>query len=392
VRAYPKVATIMSTRIETLRTKGRGFLDEATSIAQKAADAGRHMSATEQSSHDAAITAGRQVLEQLKQAKSDEAILGQAHTLAREIGSDDNGQPTNRGGAQVKSREWAAKTATKVLTAAQQHGVKALVTGSIDVANPISVGVVPMPTNPTRLTDLIVQREGLTGNAFSYLRQTVRTNNAAPVADLALKPTSVYTYAEIDDKAHVIAHLSQPIPERYLADHTQLEELLSSEMFNGVLNAVETQVISGSGVGENVTGILTAAGTTQVPWTTDIFTTLRKARTALQVKQEVPTAWAFSLADAESLDLAKDANGQFYGDQPTIFGNIPKVFAAGIPAGFAILADWTQCKLFVREDVKLDADRSGSNFTSNAVVLRAEGRYGFGVLRPQAFAIVDLTA
>ena len=379
---------------ETLRAAGNTALAEAKSISERAGAAGRQMTPAEQAAHDAAIAQGYQIVDQMKAAKADESILAKARAMADEIG-DINGTGTgNRGGAQVKARDWAAKTADKMTAAAEQFGVKALVTGSIDVANPISAGVVPMPDNPTRLIDLIVQREPLSGNAFSYLRQTVRTNNAAPVADLALKPTSVFTYAEIDDKAHVIAHLSQPIPERYLADHSALESLLSSEMFRGVNQAVEAQVISGTGVGENMTGILAAAGTVAVPYATSVFATLRKARTALATREEVPTAWAFSLADAELFDLSMDNQGRFYGSDvdDVVFGNLPKIVIPGIPAGVAVLADWTQCKLFVREDVKLDADRSGANFTNNSVVLRAEGRYGFGVLRPQAFAIVDLTA
>lgn len=381
--------TIMTTnQIERFRDAGNLAVKEARTIAEKAD--GRNMSTTEKAVYDAAMTKGRQLLDQIKAAKADEAILEQARALAREIGSD---QPTNRGGTQVKAREWAAKAAEKVRYTAEQFGVKALVTGSVDVPNPISVGVVPMPDNPTRLIDLIVQREGLTGNAFSYLRQTVRTNNAAPVADLALKPTSVFTYDEIDDKAHVIAHLSEPIPERYLSDHAALESLLSSEMFRGVNQAVEAQVINGTGVGENLPGIMTTPGTTAVPFATDLFTTLRKARTALATREEVPTAWAFSLADAELLDLQKDTTGRHFGSDvdDVVFGNLPKLVVPGVPAGWAILADWNQCRLFVREDVRLDADRSGANFTNNRVILRAEGRYGFGMLRPQAFAIVDLT-
>lgn len=67
------------------------------------------------------------------------------------------------------------------------------------------------------------------GNSFSFLRQTVRTNSAAPVADVALKPTSVYSLAEIEDRVRVIAHLSEPVPERYFADLSALEDFLRSE-------------------------------------------------------------------------------------------------------------------------------------------------------------------
>ncbi|WP_460863212.1 phage major capsid family protein [Rhodococcus aerolatus] len=71
-------------------------------------------------------------------------------------------------------------------------------------------------------------------------------------------------------------------------------------------------------------------------------------------------------------------------------GTLPKIVSRSVPAGTALLGDFTQLSLFVREDVKLDADRSGANFTRNEVVLRSEGRFGLGVLRPQAFVKVAL--
>jgi Phage capsid family len=67
-----------------------------------------------------------------------------------------------------------------------------------------------------------------------------------------------------------------------------------------------------------------------------------------------------------------------------------------MPAGSAILADWTQAAILVREDVATlaatQATVDGVNlWETNQVVVRSEGRYGFKVRRPQAFAVVELT-
>jgi hypothetical protein len=74
-----------------------------------------------------------------------------------------------------------------------------------------------------------------------------------------------------------------------------------------------------------------------------------------------------------------------------VFGGLPRIASTQVPAGVAILGDWRLARLFVRESMRLDADRSGVSFTRNRVTLRAEGRYGIGYLRPQAFAVLDLT-
>ncbi|CAM3400249.1 phage major capsid protein [Mycobacterium intermedium] len=178
-------------------------------------------------------------------------------------------------------------------------------------------------------------------------------------------------------------------------------------MAAGVLDAIEYQAISGDGSGENCTGILHTAGTTAVAFTTDVATTLRRATTALQQLGEVPTAWALSPADAEQLDLLRwgtsgglltggyeNDTKMGFGTSDNIFGpsTVARVVSPSVPAGTAILADWKQLKLFTRETMRIDLDASGVLFQKNQIQLRAEARVGVGVLRPQSFAIVDLTS
>ena len=63
-----------------------------------------------------------------------------------------------------------------------------------------------------------------------------------------------------------------------------------------------------------------------------------------------------------------------------------------MPVGVGIVADWTQLALYYRESMRIDVDGSGPLFEINAVRFRAESRCVSAVLRPQAFAVCDLTA
>lgn len=54
---------------------------------------------------------------------------------------------------------------------------------------------------------------------FAYLRQTVRTNNAAVVAEGAAKSTSVYSLTRSEDKPDVVAHLSEGVPRYWFTDN-----------------------------------------------------------------------------------------------------------------------------------------------------------------------------
>ncbi|MET8554598.1 phage major capsid protein [Streptomyces sp. NPDC004959] len=323
-----------------------------------------------------------------------------------DLGGWGSGSGTARGKLSTRehSRAWAQEAAqalTKSLGG--RSGVKALTSGSVDTVGMVRTGLYTLPTNPARLLDLLVDRRSIPGNEFEYLRQTVRTNNAAATPDSTTKPTSVFTVASIQDRARVYAHLSQPVPLRLLADHRELEPFLTAEMERGVLDALEADIVSGATGGENVVGLLEVSGTTATAFSSDVAQTLRKALTASQVAHEAPNGWVIHPTDAEGLDTLLTADGSYVGasaagpvgsfSYKNVFGDIPVLVSTSVPAGTTLLGDWTQATLYVREETRLDVDTSGPDlFDKNLAKFRAEGRFGFAVNRPSAFRVVDLTA
>ena len=256
------------------------------------------------------------------------------------------------------SRRWAGEVANRMQQTFGES--RAVITGTIDVPSLVLPHVVETPW-PVRLIDLVVNRMGAESNAFEYYQQVARTNNAAPVADLATKPTSVFTLEAHQDRCRVIAHLSQPVPCRYLQDVEELQPWLVREMYEGVMSALEAQIISGSGSGENMLGLLNTAGTTPVAFDVDALTTIRHSITELQLLGEVPTAIALNPVDAESIDLTRwGTSGGFltggfqhdtlsgFGTSDNVFGptdEIRRVFSPSVPQGTAIIADWNQIKI-----------------------------------------------
>jgi hypothetical protein len=70
---------------------------------------------------------------------------------------------------------------------------------------------------------------------------------------------------------------------------------------------------------------------------------------------------------------------------------------AVIRAGTALLADFRELCLFMRDTIRIDIATQGNPtgaeydlFESNAFVVRTEVPVGVGVLRPQAFAVIAL--
>lgn len=107
-----------------------------------------------------------------------------------------------------------------------------LPSGSVAVAVP-APPVVELG-RPVRSVLSLIPRERTTGGVYAYLRQTGRTNAAAPVAAGAVKPTSVYGLERVQDEVATIAHVSEQIPTRYLSDATVLREFMETEMRLGL--------------------------------------------------------------------------------------------------------------------------------------------------------------
>ena len=380
-------------RLEELRDEATAEAGAAGALVTKAETERRGLTDAEGAAYDAHMAKARRLLEQIKTRKADEGIEARARTLL-------DGGPAQR----RRSTSTWAKDAGERLSSALIHqldGRKSLVTGTVGVAAPIATDPLELPASPMSILDLVPAKPlggGFeAGNTFSFLRQTTRSNNAGPVADGEVKPTSVYTLEEIEERVRVIAHLSEPVPERYFADHGNLIRFLQSEMEAGIRSALQTQIISGDGSGENLTGILATPGIESVAFASDALSTIRRALTVLQSSGVTPNALVMHPVDLEALDLLRDggSTGRFLlgdpgtGSAETIW-RIPRVPSTEIQQGTAILADWDQSQLVVREDATVALDRSGDNFTKNLVTMRVEGRFGFAVLRPGSFASINV--
>lgn len=376
--------------LEQLTTRRAELIHARNGITNTAIAQGRdELTETEDRAHRHLCETIKEISERLQVLQAD---------ADRDANRSEGAKAAMRANAAMSQPEkWGGRAARRI---AEVYENRALTSGSIDLPSLVEPQVAVNP-HPQRVIDLVVNRQMIPSNSFEYFKQSVRTNNAANVADAGTKPTSVFTVTAVQDRARVVAHLSQPFPVRLFQDAPSVTAFLENEMRNGVLNSLENGLINGNGSGEAYTGILATSGTTAVAFTTDVVTTLRRARTALQALGETPTGWLLNPADAEAIDLLRTSTGgpflaDGYGDDSrnastnNVFGDSARLVSPLVPAGTAILADWNAIKLYVREDVRLDVDLGGTLFDTNQAKMRAEMRAGVAVLRPQAIAVVDL--
>lgn len=415
-------------KFEQLKAKALENAKAARLLAEKADSENRELTTAEKSAFDAAMKAADDFVKRAKEAKADAEILAQAKALADEISPEKSA----KAGGPVGRKAWGRAGVKTVREAmGRADGSKALVSGSVTMANPVSDGVAPLGAAPTSVLDLlrgepaeglsdedygrdladykpriendsqimdaIMRGDGGGTNTFTYLRQTVRDSKAAPVADGTLKPTSIYTMEEIEDRFRVIAHLSEPFPQRYFHDDKSLGEFLANEMGYGLQRAIEQQALSGDGTGENMTGILSTSRHLSQAWSADLLTTLRKAMTALQVTGVDPTALVLHPTDAERLDLLREGvdSGKYLLGDPAAeavrtLWTIPRVTSLAVAAGTAVLGDWAAAKLVTRQEAVLNVDTGGALFDKNQVKFRVETRAGVAIKQPGAFVEIDI--
>jgi|GEM_PF-4019478 len=383
----------------TLIKKRREFIAKAQDIIEEATGEGRELTQAELDTvnecHDGIEEATADIAKiEMRAAKSRELVEGITGGSKSNMSFE---PPVEAGSEGFKGRNaWAKSVAHNLRNSGSGLGVKALLSG--EVATPSAVEVAPLPNAPVRLLDLI-PREVLNEHTFSYLRQVLADNKSAVVADNALKPTSVYTFEEVEDKARVVAHLSEPFPIRYATDHASMVQVLDGQMQAGLLETIERLVVSGTGADEEWKGILNTTGVTQVAFANDMVTTLRKARTTLENKGQPITAVAMNPLDIEELDLLREGGttGGFLLDTDAyerIFGTgVRGVPSLAVPQGKAIAGNWDVTRLMVRENAHtLAATQAGDLFDKNQMKLRTEGRFGFKFTQPGGLAVVDLVA
>lgn len=391
---------------EQLREQMQTSLKVAKDIAAKADAEGRDLTAAENEKAAAALRDFKSAKTEFEAARV--ADTEQMKAALAEIGVDLGLGDRPAGGYKIertsRGKAWA-QNAVKALdglraAAGAPDGAKALLSGSISLPNLLDQGrPITIDTPSTTLLDLIGRGEPSgerIGNEFMYIRQTTRTNNAAPVADGAAKPTSVYTFGEVNDRYRYFVNKTEDLPYRYLADYPTLTDAVQQQLAEDTILAIDEDVLSGDGTGEHFTGLLNVSGTQQQAWTTDFLTTLTKAKYKL-IAQELPfNGWVFHPDDLQALELMREngSTGAFLFKshaEIAAFLGAPFAITTGMPLGTAMVGNYQDAELIPLGDDELVID-TAKRTVNNTFLMMFEGRYGFRIKKPISFVEVDLTS
>lgn len=433
--------------LKELRDARAKAAHEAREIAKTAIDEGRDLTSDEKAKATDRVAEVDRLTTEINQKKSDDDLSKRINDFGSELGLDGpapNDLTVVRGGKSVGQRFVDSDAWQNVLKQApsgqfgkdqriNSHPVafKDLLTGAdhdesagvtVD-SERIGVQVGPEAfQRPLTLRQLVTN--GRTGSdTVEYSRFLSMTSGAGvvpeattaepvgsgttPVTDAqaGVKPQSALTMGRKTAVVKAIANWI-PITKRAISDAAQLLTLIDNFLLYNLEEELENQMLNGDDVGENFEGLANVSGVQLQAYDTGKLETTLKAKTKVRlVGRRNANGWVLNPLDVEELSLIRDraggadGTGQFFwggpasaGGTATLWG-LPVIENETVPVGTGWVGDWTRAILWDREQATVTASDSHQDFfTRNLVAILAEMRAAFGVVQPNAFVKIDLTA
>jgi HK97 family phage major capsid protein len=248
-------------------------------------------------------------------------------------------------------------------------------------------------------------------SSVDYVTQTTRTNAAAPVAEAASKPYSDYAWGSATVVIRTLAHLTK-ITRQAMDDAPRLIAEIDGEMRYGLGFVEERQFLYGTGVGQNLLGIMPQATAFAVPAGFPV----RASATKIDVLRVAMLQNAIAMLPADGIvlhdidwadiELTKTTDGAYLfanpqgSVSPRMWG-LPVVNTPAMVAGDFLVGNFALgATVYDRMGVEvLISTENADDFETNRATMRAEERVGIAVKRPQAFtkgtfstAITDITS
>lgn len=230
-------------------------------------------------------------------------------------------------------------------------------------------------------------------DAADFVQEFIRvgspTYNAAPVAESALKPVSLPTVSRERSEFSTIAHVGS-VPNQMIFDHASAEEVVNELMIEGLMLAVDDQIINGDGTGENLLGLLNTPGIgtiTQAAAESPIDVLLRAA-TTVRLARGVASLIVLSPTRWNEVCIVKDSTGNYLAGGPVdatalrIWGH-SVVVSEAIADGTALVLDPARASMANKSAIDLEWNQyAGEAFRRNEFSYRCEWRGTLQVTRP----------
>lgn len=257
------------------------------------------------------------------------------------------------------------------------------------------------------IRDLLSQGRTTSGT-IEWPMETGYTNNAAPVAEGATKPYSDLTFDLRSANVVTIAHMFK-ISRQMMDDVPAMAAYLERRGVSGLKRVEESQILNGSGTGQNLKGIIPQATVFAPTWGAQDEMPLDRVLQAISQAEDsdIPvTGVVLNKRDWRRIMGSKDANGNYIAwnandpaggpvrlVRPGLW-DIDVVPTNAITAGKMLVGAFKEgAQIFDRLDVEvLLSTENSDDFERNLCSVRIEERLALATYRPDAFIYGDLYA
>lgn len=282
----------------------------------------------------------------------------------------------------------------KNITSASVSGTSS--STALVVADRVPGIVQVQPNRPTVIRDLLMPGSTNSGSV-DYVRETVFTNAAAPVAENPAnpKPQSDLAFDLKNLPIRTIAHFVLA-SKQILADAPMLQSYIDGRLRYGLAYAEDLQFLMGDGTGTNLLGMMPQATAYAAPAGINVAVPTAIDRLRLAMLQATlalypATGSILNPIDWAGIELTKDSQGRYIFANPvglagpTLWG-LPIAESLAMPQNnFLTGAFKYACQIFDREDANVSISTEDvDNFRKNMVTILAEERTALAVYRPQA--------
>lgn len=335
-----------------------------------------------------------------------EALGRRVQGVEQRLAADGGGQPP-AGAPQTR----AARAAAIVKALTEGNGLKALASNAVkrhqvaveglSVRAAVTSATIagqadrePAIYGPLRprstLLDLIPSRPTSLGT-IEYLKATRTGAAAVQVAEGDAKAELGLAFTLESAKVATVA-VWTPASRQVLDDVQGLEDFISGQLLDALDQATELQILTGSGLPGNLSGLmLEASPYTRAQAGDTAIDTLRRAATQVFLRGGTPSGVVLHPTDLESLELARDDEGRFLLslDVDPATGNTriwraTAVQHVAVDEGSFLLGDFARAtRIHDRQQASVMASAEDrDNFIRNMVTLLAELRLALTTPRP----------
>ena len=232
----------------------------------------------------------------------------------------------------------------------------------------------------------IVNVAPIRGNKVTWINKSAVSNGAGMTAEGATKTQISWTYSEDSaDVKKITAYVK--VSKEALDDLDFLRSEINTDLRQEIELKLDEQIAEGSGVGQNLKGILTYAPTFAVAGTSlaaavdgaNRLDVLRSAVALIRKAKFRANYIAINPVDAALMDMEKGDDNHyilppFVTADGTRVAGTTVIESFSIDEGSFLVGDFTKSNLRIREEININLGYENDDFTKNMVTILAEMR------------------